>query len=154
MTVKGLEEVMEEQKKEFIKKVACVAKKIADELEEEAETVIEKFYAHYPKPVRYRRQHALFHTHKRYYKNPHNTIFHVGVELFPSDGVYTGHRNGQIVEVEPDWPSALAIFNGMHGNVEEFPHAISNVPPRMSPTPWELLEIKKLRIMDNIQSYF
>lgn len=147
--IQGLKEALEEIVRERVQKAAS---KIADELTVEAGFSIVRFYTHYS-PIYYRGQGGLSDTYTRYYRNPHNVIYYGGVELHPGSGSYSGWSGGRKVSVGSDFVSALAVFNGMHGNVEAFPHAIKNVPPRMPQSPFELVNKKKDEIINNIDSY-
>lgn len=130
------------------------ASQIADDLTDTARLAMDDFYAHYS-PIYYRhRQGGIKNTFKRYYKNPHNSIWTAGVELIPGSGKYTGWHDGHRVTVETDYVSALAVFNGMHGNVEAFPHEIHNIPPRMDESPFKIIENKRDEIVSHIQRYF
>lgn len=144
--------VEEEIKRIAVEKLKSAAQKIADELTLYAKSTILDFYIGYD-PIKYSRQHGLFDTSTRYYKNAHGNIFYGGVELHPGSGSYSGWSCGHPVGVSADWPSALAVFSGKHGYVEAFPHAISNVPPQMSPSPYELIQKRRDEIINNIDSY-
>lgn len=144
--IDGLREALEGILRERVKGAAT---KIADELTKFAEHSILGFYDHY-QPVKYRRQGGLRGSYVRYYRNPHNKIYHGGVEIQPGSGSYTS-RSG--LSVSSEWITALAVFNGMHGNVEAFPRIPKTVPPRMTPPPFELIEKKRDEIIGNIDSY-
>ena len=62
-----------------------IAKSIAtqcrDALTEEYNYSVQKFYGAYDPKV-YKRQESLYKTGKKYYKNPHGTRYHGGVEIF------------------------------------------------------------------------
>lgn len=131
-------------------KAQKAASKIATELTNEAKLAIEEFYGDYS-PVIYKRQGGLKGTYKRYYRNPHGKIYHGGVELIPGTGSYSSVVSGK--SVGSDFISALAVFNGMHGNVEALPFKVNVIPPRMSPTPYEKIRIKKDIILMNIYDY-
>lgn len=126
------------------------ASKIADELTKEAALAIEDFYGSYS-PAMYKRQGGLKGTYKRYYRNPHGKIYHGGVELMPGTGSYSSFISGE--SVGSDFVSALAVFNGMHGNIEALPFKVKTVPPRMTPSPYEKINTKKDIILMNIYDY-
>lgn len=144
--------VKEEIKRIATDKIKAAAQKIADELTLYAKSTILDFYVGYD-PVKYKRQHGLFDTGDRYYKNAHGNIYYGGVELHPGSGSYSGWSGGHRVGISADWPSALAIFSGRHGYVEAFPHTISNIPPKMSPPPFDLIQKRRDEIVANINSY-
>lgn len=145
---KGLEKTIEQI---AVDKLSGAAKKIADELTKFSEHAILGFYDHY-QPIKYKRQGGLSQSYSRVYKNAHGNIFYGGVDLHPGGGSYFGWSGGRRVSVDSEWPSALAIFNGMHGNVEAFSNDAS-IPPRMSPSPFELIEKKRDEILNNIDMY-
>lgn len=132
-------------------KIKGAASKIADDLTKFSEHTILGFYDHY-QPKVYKRHGGLSGTYSRFYSNSHGNIFYGGVDLHPGTGTYKGWENGGYVSVDPEWPSALAIFNGMHGNVEVLPKA-GSIPPRMSPSPYELIVKKRDEILNNLDSY-
>ena len=89
-----------------------LAHKIADEMAQEYQYVIDKFYDEY-KPKRYRR-HAdrgmtpgLNKTFKKYYKNPHNTIYYGGIEI-TSENMYDDYRDSKDKVLN-------SFLNGYHG---------------------------------------
>lgn len=143
--------IEKEIKKIATEKLKGAASKIADELTKFAEYTILGFYDHY-QPIVYKRQGGLSTTYKRIYENKHGNIFYGGVDLHPGSGSYRGWENGGYVSVDPEWPSALAIFNGMHGNVGVLPKA-GSIPPRMSPSPYELIEKKRDEILNQLDYY-
>lgn len=143
----SIKQLLEDMLKE---RAANAAQKIADDLTKEAKLAIEFFYDSY-NPIKYSRQGGLRGTYKRYYKNPHGQIYHGGVELMPGTGNYKSSLTGE--PMGADFVSALAVFNGMHGNVEAFPFAVKTIPPRMSPSPYEIVEKKRQFILMNIYNY-
>ena len=132
-------------------KVQKAASKIADELTQEARNAISDFYNHYPNPVLYKRQGGLNSSYKRFYRNPHGTVYRGGVELMPGSGSY--HSCISREAVGSDFVSALAIFNGEHGNVQALPYSVNTIPPVMSPSPYEKIEEKRNAILMNIYDY-
>ena len=89
-----------------------LADKISDEMAEEYQYVIERFYDEYD-PERYVRHSkrgmipGLNKTFKKYYKNPHNTIYYGGIEI-TSENMYNDYRDSK--------EKVLSSFlNGYHG---------------------------------------
>ena len=62
-----------------------IAKNIAiqcrDALSDEYQYAVQSFYGAYD-PKIYKRQYSLYNTGRKYYKNPHGTRYHGGVEIF------------------------------------------------------------------------
>lgn len=91
---------------------SSLAHKISDEMAQEYQYVIDRFYSEYS-PEYYRR-HAdrgmkpgLEKTFKKYYKNPHNTIYYGGIEI-SSDNMYNDYHDSE--------DKVLSSFlNGYHG---------------------------------------
>lgn len=147
-------------KEAAIKAGAAAAKKIADDLTRYSkEVVMVKFYSHYV-PERYKRTASLLNNSiKRYYKNPHNTIFTGGIRFVPDYGqsypsmFYS--RNGKVMSAEAIFD--LAVNKGKHGNMEALVGVITNrpftIPPIMNPTPRELIEKKRDEIARRINDY-
>lgn len=79
-------EIPKELEKDIQKYGNNIAKNIAtqvrDALTEEYNYSIQQFYGEYD-PKQYKRQYSLYNTGKKYYRNPHGTRFHGGVEIFP-----------------------------------------------------------------------
>ncbi len=91
---------------------SSLAHKISDEMAEEYQYVIERFYGEYD-PERYVRHSkrgmmpGLNKTFKKYYKNPHNTIYYGGIEI-TSENMYNDYRDSK--------EKVLSSFlNGYHG---------------------------------------
>lgn len=91
---------------------SSLADKISDEMAEEYQYVIERFYGEYD-PERYVRHSkrgmipGLYKTFKKYYKNPHNTIYYGGIEI-TSENMYNDYRDSK--------EKVLSSFlNGYHG---------------------------------------
>lgn len=89
-----------------------LAHKISDEMADEYQYVIEKFYSEY-NPEYYVRHSergmmpGLIKTFKKYYKNPHNTIYYGGIEI-TTDNMYNDYRDSK--------EKVLSSFlNGYHG---------------------------------------
>lgn len=76
-----------------------IAKNIAtqcrDALTEEYNYSVQRFYGEYD-PKQYKRQYSLYNTGKKYYRNPHGTKFHGGVEIF-SDKMSKHHDSNEYV---------------------------------------------------------
>ena len=91
---------------------SSLAHKISDEMAKEYQYVIDRFYSEYD-PEYYKR-HAdrgmrpgLEKTFKKYYKNPHNSIYYGGIEI-TSDNMYDDYRDSK--------DAVLSSFlNGYHG---------------------------------------
>ena len=125
-----------------------LAGQVRDEMYKEAHFAIDEFYNDY-EPIYYKRtpKHYNFkkNSFKKYYKNPHNSIVHGGIELTPDelDDLYRADKE--------------YIFNlvylGHHGNVNMFPHTINNIPPVMSPNPLNILLNKRDFLVKNIVDY-
>lgn len=76
-----------------------LAHEISDRMAQEYQYVIDRFYSEY-NPEHYKR-HAdrgmkpgLIKTFKKYYKNPHNTIYYGGIEI-TSDNMYDDYRDSK-----------------------------------------------------------
>lgn len=91
---------------------SSLAHKISDEMAEEYQYVIERFYSEY-NPEYYVRHSergmkpGLNKTFKKYYKNPHNTIYYGGIEI-TSDNMYDDYRDSK----EKVLSSFLAGYHG------------------------------------------
>lgn len=76
-----------------------LAHKISDEMAQEYQYVIERFYAEY-EPESYERHSArglmpgLNKTFKKYYKNPHNVIYYGGIEI-DSEKMYNDYHDSK-----------------------------------------------------------
>ena len=76
-----------------------LAHKISDEMANEYQYVIDRFYSEYD-PEYYVRHSArgmrpgLEKTFKKYYKNPHNTIYYGGIEI-TSDNMYDDYHDSK-----------------------------------------------------------
>lgn len=91
---------------------SSLAHKISDEMAKEYQYVIDRFYSEYS-PKYYKRHSergmtpGLNKTFKKYYKNPHNTIYYGGIEI-TSDNMYDDYRDSK--------EAVLGSFlNGYHG---------------------------------------
>jgi len=92
-------EIPKELEKDIQKYGNNIAKNIAiqvrDALTEEYNYSVQQFYASYD-PKDYKRQYSLYNTGKKYYRNPHGTRFHGGVEIF-SDKMGVHHDSNEYV---------------------------------------------------------
>ena len=91
---------------------SSLAHKISDEMAQEYQYVIDRFYGEY-NPEYYARHSergmkpGLEKTFKKYYKNPHNTIYYGGIEI-TSDNMYDDYHDSK--------EKVLSSFlNGYHG---------------------------------------
>lgn len=89
-----------------------LARKISDEMAQEYQYVIDRFYSEY-NPEYYVRHSergmnpGLNKTFRKYYKNPHNTIYYGGIEI-TSDNMYDDYR-------DPKEKVLSSFLNGYHG---------------------------------------
>lgn len=92
--------------------LSSLAHQISNELAKEYQYVIDRFYDEYT-PKRYKRhssrglQPGLTKTFRKYYKNPHNTIYYGGIEI-DSDDMYNDYR-------DPKGKVLNSFLNGYHG---------------------------------------
>ena len=89
-----------------------LAHKISDEMAQEYQYVIERFYSEYDPEYYVRHSErgmkpGLNKTFKKYYKNPHNTIYYGGIEI-TSDNMYDDYRDSK----EKVLSSFLAGYHG------------------------------------------
>ena len=89
-----------------------LAHKISDEMAEEYQYVIDRFYSEYDPEYYVRHSErgmkpGLNKTFKKYYKNPHNTIYYGGIEI-TSDNMYDDYR-------DPKEKVLNSFLNGYHG---------------------------------------
>lgn len=89
-----------------------LAHKISDEMAQEYEYVIERFYSEYQ--PKYYKRHAsrgknpgLIKTFKKRYKNPHNTIYYGGIEI-TSEKMYDDYHDSKEEVLE-------SFLEGYHG---------------------------------------
>lgn len=89
-----------------------LAHKISDEMAQEYQYVIDRFYSEYT-PDYYTRHSergmmpGLNKTFKKYYKNPHSTIYYGGIEI-TSDNMYDDYRDPKDIVLS-------SFLNGYHG---------------------------------------
>lgn len=89
-----------------------LAHKISDEMVEEYQYIIERFYSEYDPEYYVRHSQrgmapGLNRTFKKYYKNPHNTIYYGGIEI-TSDKMYNDYRDSKEDVLN-------SFLNGYHG---------------------------------------
>lgn len=154
----SFKDYIDEQKRLLEEKARKATSRIADDLTKEANRAIDEFYSWSPR--RYKRQEAIrkINKPKRYYRNPHNTIYRGGVELPASTG---GSYHANYLPGHPavsDEYIADLFYAGRHGATECFPrwvlNHIRNMPPTMSPSPIEMIETKYNEISNNLANYF
>ena len=91
---------------------SSLAHKISDEMAQEYQYVIDKFYSEYD-PEYYKRHSergmrpGLEKTFKKYYKNPHNSIYYGGIEI-TSDAMYDDYH-------DPKNKVLGSFLDGYHG---------------------------------------
>lgn len=114
----------------------------ADQLTLEATKAMYEFYGSYT-PEMYSRSGGLLNSYKRYYYNKHGNIYKGGVEITESSSGY--HSVVTHDGVDSGFVTLLAWYAGRHGFAEALPeyYHVSNYPPVMSPTPYEMV-IEKL----------
>ncbi len=117
------------------------ASEIADELTKEARLGINQFYDDYS-PIYYRRHFTNFfnNSFRRYYSNPHNTIFSGGVEYTP-DAMNDIYQH----PIEEVFYSVIEV--GSHGP------ELYSIVPAMNPSPMQIVIEKRDSIVKNIQTY-
>lgn len=146
-------------KKQAQEKASKVADRIANEQESTAKLAIASFYSNY-KPTKYKRHYTNFmnNAHKRYYNNARSTTYYGGVEQTPDamESIYHANYKKGNPSVDPQY-IYWNTMAGRHGAVEFFPpnvrNNITNVPPVMSPSPIEMILMKREEIINNIDSY-
>ena len=89
-----------------------LAHKISDELAQEYQYVIDRFYSEYDPEYYVRHSQrgmkpGLNKTFKKHYKNPHNTIYYGGIEI-TSDNMYDDYR-------DPKEKVLSSFLDGYHG---------------------------------------
>lgn len=93
-----------------------LAHKISDEMADEYQYIIERFYGEY-KPEHYKRHSArglmpgLNKTFKKYYKNPHNVIYYGGIEI-DSEKMYNDYHDSKDEVLD-------SFLAGYHGRESE-----------------------------------
>lgn len=89
-----------------------LAHKISDEMANEYQYVIDRFYSEYDPEYYVRHSErgmrpGLEKTYKKYYKNPHNSIYYGGIEISP-DRMYDDYRDSKEDVLN-------SFLNGYHG---------------------------------------
>ena len=132
-------------------RTACSAgaAKVRDELYEEATNAILDFYNHY-EPKYYRRYEWNFKKNsfvKCYENHGGDSVICGGVELTPQS----------LQDLYKDSTQEVfdTVFEGFHGIAGRYhvPPSISNIPPRMIPSPRQRLLNKHKQIMKNKKKY-
>lgn len=126
----------------------CVslASQVRDEMYKEAQFAIEAFYDDY-KPLYYKRHYYNFRKNSfmKYYKNPHNSVVRGGIEITP-------YGLDDLYRADKEYVFNL-VYLGFHGNVNMFPHEVSNIPPKMEPSPYFMLLEKRDYLVKHIEDY-
>lgn len=127
----------------------CVslATQVREEMYETAKFAIEEFYKDYT-PLYYKRHYYNFRENSfiKYYKNPHNSIVHGGIELTP-------YELDDIYRTKSEYVFNL-VYSGFHGNVNMLgSDKITNVPPIMNPSPLDILLDRRDELVKNINDY-
>lgn len=139
-TLLDIAQEIERYSKDIARELAI---KTREELYKSANKAINYFYADYT-PIYYHRHLPVTSNIKRsfrkYYANPHNTIFSGGIEMS------SGWMN-DVYRADTDYIATL-VYSGYHGNVLMLPQPITNVPPITHPSP--IMRILNTR--DKIQS--
>ena len=119
-----------------------VVEEVKNELTETAFNAITRFYTSWT-PKSYNRHYFNFmnYSFKGYYKNPHNSIVRGGVELTP-------YRMRNIYE-DPTQEVFDLVYHGYHGMAS----ITSPNVPVMSPSPIELIYLRRNNIVKNISMY-
>lgn len=113
-----------------------------------SEKAVEYFYNTYD-PVSYKRHYYNFceNSFKKYYKNPHGSIYRGGVVLSPEpmDDIYQDSTR-EVFDL---------FWHGIHGVASGFvsPKSFSVIPPVTQPSPLEIIEMQQKDIVDNINDY-
>ena len=139
-------ELLNDLKKYASTVCVSLAGQVRDELYETARYAIEEFYNDY-NPLYYRRHYYNFMNKSffKHYKNPHNSIIRGGIEL-------SFEQMDDIYRADKEYVFDL-VYHGFHGNVEAFPHSISNVPSVMNPSPLDILYDKRNYLVASIDKY-
>lgn len=106
-------DVVKDDVKKYMHNISSnLAHRISDELAQEYQYVIDRFYNEY-EPLYYIRhstkgmQSGLSKTFKKYYKNPHNTIYYGGIEI-TSKNMYDDYHDSKEDVLN-------SFLNGYHG---------------------------------------
>ena len=127
-----------------------IAKQMAiytrDELMKEAQRAIKIFYNHYSPIYYYRHKPIGYNINKsfrKYYANDHNIVYKGGIEL-------SSNWMNDIYRADKDYVFNL-VFSGYHGNVTMLPFPIFHTPPIMSPSPLDIILIKRDKLRKDAQ---
>lgn len=113
---------------------------VRDELYFTMQSAMAYFYGQYS-PIRYKRTGNMGKSYKKYYRNPHGSIYYGGVQIDPGfiDHVY---------EIDKETVFDYVIFRGIHGYPNQ---KVGGVPiPRMLPTPIDRVLQRKADIQSNL----
>lgn len=151
--------------------VSAAGAKIRDDMFKVAKAAIAQFYKSYD-PDYYHRYYKNFLRYpgnvnknekafRKYFEDKHGNVVYAGVELTPSlmDSVYGSRKHPTPTQEVVD-----TVFAGFHGpagmfDVYEYndfqyqPQGIKNLPPRMVPSPRQLLLKKRDEIYEKQGSY-
>jgi len=146
---------LDEQIKNYVNSVASkTAGIIADDLTDEASSSISDFYNDY-EPKYYRRHYYNLKENgfRRYYRNPHNTIFYGGVELTPEkmDDLYNAPPEQVFNTVMDGFHGVASMISS--GNADMGFVRQTTFVPRMIPSPMDMLLDKRQYIEKNIDKY-
>lgn len=147
VNIKPLTDYLNKYTKEVSRKTAGL---IRDELADTATSAIAEFYEHYT-PKHYHRHYYNFkkNSFQKYYSNPHGTVYRGGIELTPDlmDDIYSS----------PTYQVFDTVYAGFHGiaSTHIYPRNTEHqfVPPRMIPSPMEIILKKQKKIQANMQHY-
>lgn len=155
---------IEQELKKFARRTCTAAAgKARDDLYKEARTAILAFYKHYPHPKYYHRHewnfkakedHGEGNSFRKFYDDRHKVVYG-GVELTPEllAPVYEACRRNETASgVQEVFDT---VFAGFHGPAGMFytPQTFSNIPPRMTPSPRQMLLNKRDEIVKNQKKY-
>jgi hypothetical protein len=129
---------------------SAAAGKVRDELYKTAQTVISDFYNHYD-PKYYRRHYWNFEENsftKYYDDHGGKSVIYGGIKLTPQSlkNIYEEKNTQEVFD---------SVFAGFHGVASMFytPKKFSTIPPRMIPSPRQLLLDKQREIIENQDEY-
>lgn len=104
-----------------------------------ARNAINAFYDHYY-PRSYTRTNSLLRlSYSKYYRNDNNKKYFGGVALDPTKMTGTYYSVVSLETIDPIIPFSLAYFEGSHGKIENFDIEPQFIPPKMKPTPYDLI---------------
>lgn len=149
------DDVERDLKKYFGNLLAGAAGKIRDDLTQEAFNSMASFYTDWA-PRYYKRHYYNFmeNSFKKYYSNPHGTIYRGGVKLTPEnmDNIYQKRKD--MSPQEATYEVFETVYHGFHGMASMFvsPHSFK-VTPVMVPSPLERIKAKRDYIADHLDEY-